>query len=633
MTVSVTRVEQSGRRETVLAVAGLMLALFLVALDQTVVGTALPKIIADLNGFEHYAWVTTAYLLASTAMIPVIGKLGDIYGRKWFIIAGVAMFLVGSALCGAAWGMTELILFRGLQGLGAGMIFSNIFTSVADIFPDPARRAKYQGIFFSVFALSSVVGPTLGGWITDNLDWRWVFYINLPLGLFSLFALPIVLPQSGQRRRAKIDFLGSATITASVVALLLALSWVGQGDAWDAGRVVGGFVISAILLAIFIPVELRAAEPVIPLSLFKSRVFTSASLLMFLVGLGMFAIILYTPLFVQGVLGKTATGSGTVLTPLVFSMTAVGIVGGQIIARVGRIKPFTLLGTLVMFCGVYLMTTLDVNSTQATVALYLAITGLGLGWIMPTATLAVQSTVERTMLGVATSATQFIRSIGSTVGTAVVGSIVTKGYAENLADNAPAQAPGRLVSALENPQALVSEDARQALVRAASAYPGGEQLVAQVIQTAREALSSSIHDGFVFTLVAVGCAIAAALLMKNIRLEEPSVETAEQGGQDAAVISNLADALRRDAAGNTADEAIATLLVSVNGTASLPRREGAAAALLSLAERIESGDESYPNLIRAAAGLANGRGGDERERAVHASRTIIRPLAEDRIRP
>ena len=177
----------------VLAVAGLMLALFLVALDQTIVGTALPKIIADLRGFEQYAWVTTAYLLASTATIPVIGKLGDIYGRKWFIVGGVVVFLIGSALCGAAWGMTELILFRGIQGLGAGMIFSNIFTSIADIFPDPARRAKYQGVFFAVFSLSSVVGPSLGGWITDNLDWRWVFYVNLPLGLFSLVVLPMVL--------------------------------------------------------------------------------------------------------------------------------------------------------------------------------------------------------------------------------------------------------------------------------------------------------------------------------------------------------------------------------------------------------------------------------------------------------
>src|SRR5829696_430528 len=577
------RARSFGSGRTAFAVAGLMLALFLVALDQTVVGTALPRIIADLEGFERYAWVTTAYLLASTSIIPVIGKLGDIYGRKWFILVGIAIFLVGSALCGAAWGMIELILFRGLQGLGAGMIFSNILTSVADIFPDRARRAKYQGIFFSVFALSSVVGPTLGGWITDNLDWRWVFYINLPLGLFSLFALPFFLPQSGRRRRAKIDFLGSATITASVVALLLALSWVGEGDAWDATRVIIGFVISAILLAIFIPVELRAAEPVIPFSLFRSRVFASASLLMFLVGIGMFAIILYTPLFVQGVLGKTATGSGTVLTPLVFSMTAVGVIGGQIIARVRRVKPFTLLGTVVMTCGVYLLTTLDVNSTQATVALYLAVTALGLGLIMPTATLAVQSTVERTMLGVATSATQFIRSIGSTVGTAVVGSIVTKGYAENLADNAPAQAPDRLVSALENPQALVSEGAREALLRAASAFPGGVQLVAQMIQTARESLSDSIHDGFVLTLVCTLAAVGVSLAMKNIRLEAPAGPE-EEGTAEASPIPGLAEALQRDAAGDPEDERLAALLTPNGGDGNGGRAE----ALLGLAERIES---------------------------------------------
>ena len=513
-----------------------MLALFLVSLDQTVVGTALPKIVAELNGFNRYAWVTTAYLLASTATIPIIGKLGDIYGGKWFIVSGIAVFLIGSALSGAAWGMTELIIFRGIQGLGAGMIFSNVFTSIADVFPEPANRAKYQGLFSGVFALSSVVGPTLGGWITDNVDWRWIFYINLPLGIFSLFALPYVLPQSGQRREVRIDYLGAATITASVVASLLALSWVGQGAAWDAGRVIAGFVISAILLALFISIELRAAEPIIPFSLFRSRVFTSASLLMFCVGIGMFGIILYTPLFVQGVLGKTAMGSGSVLTPLVFSMAVVSVVGGQIIARVRRVKPFTLVGTVVMTCGVYLLTTLNASSSPTTVALYLAVTGLGLGWLMPTANLAVQSTVDRGLLGVATATTQFIRSIGATVGTAVIASIVTKGYAEGLVANAPPQAPQRLVSALENPDALVSEGARAALTRAASALPGGDALVAQLIQAARESLSNSIHNGFVFVLFASGFAIIAALLMKNIQLEPRSIETAERsdGNDDDA---------------------------------------------------------------------------------------------------
>ena len=612
---------------TGLAVAGLMLALFLVALDQTVVGTALPQIIADLEGFERYAWVTTAYLLASTAMIPVIGKLGDVYGRKWFIVGGVVVFLIGSALCGAAWGMLELIIFRGIQGLGAGMIFANIFTSVADIFPDPARRAKYQGLFFAVFALSSVIGPTLGGWITDNLDWRWVFYINLPLGLVSLVALPIVLRQSAARTgRVRIDYPGAATITLSVVALLLALSWVGEGYDWGATRVVAGFVVSAVLLALFVPLELRAEEPIIPLSLFGSRTFTSAVLLMFFVGIGMFGIILYTPLFVQGVLGQSATNSGTVLTPLVFAMTAVGILGGQIIARVRRVKPFTLFGTVVMTFGVYLLTTLDTGSTTATVALFLTVTGLGLGLIMPTATLAVQSTVDRQLLGVATSAMQFIRSIGSTVGTAVVGSLVTSGYARDLRADVPPQAPDRLVSALENPQALVSDEARDALSRAVSEFPGGEQVLDGVLSAARGALSGAIHAGFVLILFTTAAATVSALLMKNLRLEDPAAVAAPEEAtpaDDPALTATLATALERDATGDE-DRTLARFLRSVE-TSSRPRPEEAA-ALRGVADRIESDNGDYPALVRAAAELSDGDG-DERERAVAASRTVIRPLA------
>ena len=534
------RVGAHGERwEAVLAVAGLMLAMFLVALDQTVVATAMPKIIADLEGFEHYPWVTTAYLLASTAMIPVVGKLGDIYGRKWFIVGGIALFLVGSALCGLAWGMIELIFFRVIQGLGAGLIFANVFTSIADIFPDPARRAKYQGIFFGVFALSSVVGPALGGWLTDTLNWRWVFYINLPLGIVSLFALPLVLPEGGLRRRVKIDYVGAATITTAVIALLLALSWVGQGYAWDAGRVVVGLIAAAILLAAFVFVETRVSEPVIPLSLFKSRTIAASSALMFLLGFGMFGIILYAPLFVQGVLGQTATGSGTVLTPLVLTMTALGVIGGQLMGRTKRVKPFMIVGTVVSAFGVYLMTTLGVDSGSDTVALFLAVTGFGLGLIQPTSTLVVQTVVEKGILGVATSATQFVRQVGATVGAAVVGSIVTKGYAENLAENAPPQTPGSVLQMLSDPQALVSEEARQTLSQVASTFTGGDQIVSGVLQAAREALAGSIHEGFVFTFVVVAAAVVATLLVEDIRLEDshghPAREQQRRGKRSEVV--------------------------------------------------------------------------------------------------
>ena len=502
------------------ATAGLMLALFLVSLDQTVVGTALPVVVAELKGFELYAWAHTAYLLAATAMIPVVGKLGDLYGRKWFIVAGAFVFLVGSALCGAASGMTEFVVFRGVQGLGAGFVMANVFASVADVFPDPARRAKYQGLFFGVFALSSVVGPALGGWITDAFDWRWVFYVNLPLGLFSLIALPFALPRGERRPGAKVDYLGAVVITASVSALLLALSWAGAGHAWGSGRVLAGLAVSAVLLALFVPVEVRAEEPVVPLSLFRSRTFASASALMFMAGLGTFGIVLYAPLFVQGVLGETATGSGTVLTPLVLTMTATGIVGGQLVARTRRLKPFAVVGASVVVLGVYLLTTLGVDSGAGTVALYLFVTGLGLGLVQPTVTLAVQTTVGKEVLGVATSATQFLRSVGSTVGTAVIGSFVTAGYAEKLEANAPEGVPDRLLSALRSPQALVSEEARGALSGAASRIPGGDRVVEGLLVVAREALADAIRDGFVFTLLAVGLAVFGALLMENVKLDE-----------------------------------------------------------------------------------------------------------------
>jgi hypothetical protein len=309
----------------------------------------------------------------------------------------------------------------------------------------------------------------------------------------------------------------------------------------------------------------------------------------------MFGIILYTPLFVQGVLGKTATGSGTVLTPLVLSMTAMGVICGQLIARVKRIKPFMIFGAIVMTFGVYLLTTLDVDSTQRTVALYLMVTGLGLGPLMPSATLAVQSTVEKRLLGVATSSTQFIRSLGSTVGTAVIGSLVTSGYADYLKNNAPPQAPDRLISALKDPNALVSEDARNALDRVASAFPGGEQLVNQILQVSRDGLSNSLHDGFVFTLVAVSLAIVAAILMKNIRL-------GVQGAAQGSPAPDEAPALQQD-------------------------RMVTGITLEYLARRIEGANGDSRNLISAASSLVPDAEGSERERARIAVDRILRPMA------
>ncbi|WP_407691094.1 MFS transporter [Rubrobacter marinus] len=409
------------------------------------------------------------------------------------------------------------------------MLLSTVFTSVADIFPDPARRARYQGLFFGVFSISSVIGPSLGGWITDAFDWRYVFFLNLPLGLLSLVALPFVLPNGERRRAASIDYLGALTSTVAIVALLLALSWAGEGYGWGSARVLAGFAVAALFLALFLPIEARSPEPILPLSMFRDRSFVSASIVMFGVGIGMFGVILYTPLFVQGVLGYTATGSGAVLTPLILTMTAMGIVGGVLMARVNRIKPFLLAGTVLMALGAYLLSTLGVGSSTTTVALFLFVTGLGLGLIMPTTTLAVQTIAGEENMGVATAATQFIRSIGSTVGTAAIGTLVTSGYVNGLREGVPQGTPDRLVGGLEEPNALVSPEALGALERAAGALPGGEGLVGGLLAAAREALAGAVQTGFLFVLATAVLSVAGALLMRNLRLKQG--EVAGPGGE------------------------------------------------------------------------------------------------------
>jgi EmrB/QacA subfamily drug resistance transporter len=516
-------------------VAGLVLVLFLVSLDQTVVGTAMPVVVAELNGFELYAWVTTSYLLAETVMIPIVGKLGDLWGRKWITISGMGVFLLGSLLCGLAASMIQLVVFRGVQGLGGGMLLATVFASVADIFPDPQKRAKYQGLFFGVFSISSVIGPSLGGWITDTISWRWIFFVNLPLGLLALAALPFVLPQSRRQPGARIDFAGAATVTVAIVALLLALSWAGGDYGWGSTRVLVGLAIAAAFLALFVPIELRASEPILPFSLFRDRTMATVSFVMFFFGAGFFGIILYTPLFVQGVLGQTATGSGAVLTPLILTMTAIGIIGGVLMARTNRLKPFLVAGMALMSLGVLLLSTLGVGSNTLTVAVFLFVTGLGMGLVMPTTTLAVQTKAGPEQMGVATSATQFVRSVGSTVGTAVIGSIVTAGYVRNLGNNAPEGAPDRLVGALEDPNALVSPEALAALEGAASRVPGGEGLVDGLLGAARESLAGAIQTGFLLVLATTVVALVGALFVENLRLKDKATLAKEEQEREAAV--------------------------------------------------------------------------------------------------
>ncbi len=511
---------ETSRRAQLLAVFGLLVTLFLVALDQTVVGTALPRIVADLSGFELYAWVTTVYLLTETAIIPIAGKFGDMYGRKWIALAGVVIFLLSSWLCGFAPNMWWLIAARGIQGIGAGAIFATVFTLIADVFPNPAERAKYQGLFFAVFSLSSVIGPIVGGGITDTLGWRWVFYVNVPVGILSLALLPFVLPNTERHARGRVDWLGALTSTIGVVALLLAFTWIGQGDAWTAPQVMGAFLVTLVSFALFVPIEQRASDPIIPFALYRNRTISAVTAMMFLISIPMFGIIFYTPLYLQGVVGESAATSGAILIPLVLTMTLVSVVGGQLISRIGHVRPFLIFGAVAVLCGAFLLTTLNATPNLWLLGLYMFILGVGLGLLLPNSTLAVQSSVEPRYLGVATSATQFIRSIGATIGTALMGTFVAAGYAGTLTANLPPGTTDELAHAISSPDALVSANALQALTQAAAVLPNGEVLMQMLIHVARQALAAGIHQGFWMVTAASALALGISLLIPHLNLKQ-----------------------------------------------------------------------------------------------------------------
>jgi len=407
------------RRALILTVGGLMLTLLLAALDQTIVGTAMPRIIADLHGFEQYAWVTTAYLLTSTAVVPISGKLSDMYGRKLFLCGSTAGFVLTSALCGLSQDMNQLIVFRGLQGVAGGVLTSTIFTVISQIFP-PAERARFQGLFSGIFGLASIVGPLVGGYLTDNLSWRWVFYVNLPIGILALIVLLKSFPNIKPAARARhIDFLGSGLLILGVVPMLLALSWGGNSYAWDSPVIIGLFAFSAVMLVVFGLVESRAIEPIIPLNLFKNSIVSVSIVAMVLMAAGMFGTILFIPLYIQGVLGANATQSGTALMPMMITMIASSVIVGQIIARTGRYKLPGLIGMVVMAVGLYLLSQMGADADYLTVTRNMIILGLGMGPTMPVFTLAAQNAVKVNQLGVVTSLTQFSRSMGSTIGVAL----------------------------------------------------------------------------------------------------------------------------------------------------------------------------------------------------------------------
>jgi EmrB/QacA subfamily drug resistance transporter len=414
----------------------LMLAMVLASLDQTIVSTALPTIVGDLGGLNHLSWVVTAYLLASTVSTPLYGKLGDQYGRKRLFLIAIVVFLIGSTLCGVAQSLTQLILFRALQGIGGGGLMVGAQAVMADVLP-PRERGRYSGYFGAVFGVTSIAGPLVGGFLVDSASWRWVFYVNLPLGIVALAVISAVLKSPAQKTHHQIDYLGAALLTAAVTCIVLLTTWGGTTYAWASPTIIG-MAVAALVAAIgFVVVEGRAAEPVIPLALFRKRVFTVSSSVGFIVGFALFGVITYLPQYQQVVRGASATASGLQLFPLMGGLLIASIGSGQIITRTGRYRAFPIIGTALLALGVYLLSHLGVHTSVLTSGSFMVVTGLGLGLTMQVLVLAVQNSVDARDLGTATSAATFFRSIGGSSGVSVFSAVFNNQMTGNLAHQLP----------------------------------------------------------------------------------------------------------------------------------------------------------------------------------------------------
>ena len=412
------------RQRVRLIFGALILVILLASLDQTIVSTALPTIVGDLGGLQHLSWVVTAYLLASTVTGPLYGKFGDLYGRKGTLQTAIVIFLVGSALCGIAQNMPELIAFRGLQGLGAGGLLT---TSIG----------RYQGLFGAVFGVSTVVGPLLGGFFVDHLSWRWIFYVNLPIGAAAFVVIGTVFHTRTERVEHAVDYLGAALLAGSLTSIVLFTSLGGTTFAWGAPESIALIVLGVALLAAFLLAERRAAEPILPLELFRNRIFSVCSAIGFIIGLALFGSVTYLPLFLQIVKGRSPTSSGLQLTPMMGGLLVTSIVSGRLISRFGRYKPFPVVGTAVMAVGMGLLAQLNLHSSVLDAALYMLVLGLGLGMVMQVLVLAVQNAVDYRNMGVATSGSLLFRQIGGSVGIAIFGAIFANHLQSHLASLLP----------------------------------------------------------------------------------------------------------------------------------------------------------------------------------------------------
>ena len=510
------------RSARVLATVGVALALFLAALDQTIVGTALPRIVAELNGLDYFAWVATAYLVTSTVLTPIAGKLGDLFGRKPFLLAGMIGFVIASALCGQAQNMAELVAFRALQGVFGGVLFASVFATIGDLY-SPAQRARLQGVFAGIFGIASVVGPVVGGYLTDNLTWRWVFYVNVPVGILTIVA--VILTLTSVRHAASwrdIDFAGAFTLAATLVPLLIALSITRDHD-FTSPEVLGLLLVAAVMGVIFFIVERRTVHPVVPFDLWKNPTFSVSTAIGFLLGFAMFGAILFVGLVYQGVLGMPATNSGLLITPLMAGLIVSSIITGQLMVRIKRYRYLGTVGAVVLTIGLYLLAQVTVATPEIEVVRDLVLIGLGVGVGMPLYLNATQSAVDQRYLGVVSSQIQFWRNIGSTVGVAILGAVLSHELTQKIVASIPPQLAGAL-PASGNAQAIFDPAVMQRIPPA-------------VLLAIRSSLASSLHDIFLIAAVVASFAVVLSLFLQEVplrgrvdRVSRPEVKRAPAFG-------------------------------------------------------------------------------------------------------
>jgi EmrB/QacA subfamily drug resistance transporter len=512
-------------------------AMFFSAINQTIVGTALPRIISKLGGMDYYTWVITIYMLTSTISTVLVGKLSDIYGRKPFILAGIIFFMIGAFLSGTSTDIFQLIVYRGIQGIGAGIIMATAFTAVGDLFA-PRERGKWTGIMMAVFGFASIVGPSFGGYIVDHMNWEWVFWIFLPLGIIAFIMILVLFPKVDRKAGETIDYWGSLFLTLTIVPLLLAFSWAGTKYKWDSPIILELFGGTLLALILFLIVQTRVKSPVLPLSLFKNSIITISNIIGFIMNAGMMGALIYIPFFVQGVMGVSPTLSGYVTMPMSIAMVLTSAVGGRLMTKTGKYKRFALMGMTIMIAGMIIMGYMT-NIWMAVVSMILF--GLGLGLGMPVFSLAVQNAASPSELGVATASSQLFRNLGGTIGIAVMGTIMATQLAGNLKSAISSgqgvdlskldPAAAKQFAAFQNPQVLLDHQKLDQIHQSLSVDL--QPIFTKMIDMLKEALSSSLSVVFFSGASFLGLALLLTFFLKEIPLRTTNHVTVQPNEEDA----------------------------------------------------------------------------------------------------